>query len=127
MNKNKKNRKGFTIVELVIVIAVIGILATVLVPTFGDVITNAKKSAALQEAKNSYNQYVAEFNYNEGTPAGDMIYKVGGYFVAVDDSAVQSEVKTTYADAQALVEAPEGKTYTWPTEAVGQLIPTIAE
>lgn len=30
----KKNKKGFTIVELVIVIAVIGILAAVLIPTF---------------------------------------------------------------------------------------------
>ena len=29
----KKNKKGFTIVELVIVIAVIGILAAVLIPT----------------------------------------------------------------------------------------------
>ena len=38
----KRNRKAFTIVELVIVIAVIAILATVLVPTFGDVITTAK-------------------------------------------------------------------------------------
>ena len=31
---NKKNRKGFTIVELVIVIAVIGILTAILIPTF---------------------------------------------------------------------------------------------
>ena len=59
MNK-KNNRKGFTIVELVIVIAVIGILATVLVPTFGEVISDAKQKAAMQEAKNLYTQYVAE-------------------------------------------------------------------
>ena len=57
---NKKNRKGFTIVELVIVIAVIGILATVLVPTFGNVISDAKEKSALQEAKNIYTNYVAE-------------------------------------------------------------------
>ena len=44
MNK-KNNRKGFTIVELVIVIAVIAILATVLVPTFGNVIDKAQASA----------------------------------------------------------------------------------
>ena len=57
MNK-KNNRKGFTIVELVIVIAVIGILATVLIPTFGNVIENANKAAALQEAKSIYTNYV---------------------------------------------------------------------
>lgn len=38
--RKKTSRKGFTIVELVIVIAVIAILASVLVPVFGDVISN---------------------------------------------------------------------------------------
>lgn len=47
----KLNKKGFTIVELVIVIAVIAILAAVLIPTFSTVIENANRSAALQEAK----------------------------------------------------------------------------
>ena len=45
-------RRGFTIVELVIVIAVIGILATVLVPTFGDVIQSANQSKDIQTVKN---------------------------------------------------------------------------
>ena len=39
--KNRKAKKGFTIIELVIVIAVIGILAAVLIPTFSGVIDNA--------------------------------------------------------------------------------------
>ena len=34
----KRNKKGFTIVELVIVIAVIAILAAVLIPTFSSLI-----------------------------------------------------------------------------------------
>lgn len=50
--KMKKNKKGFTLVELVIVIAVIAILAAVLIPTFGAIINNANKSAAEQEASN---------------------------------------------------------------------------
>ena len=45
-----KNRKGFTIVELVIVIAVIAILAAVLIPTFSGVIQKANASAAQQQA-----------------------------------------------------------------------------
>ena len=45
-----KNKKGFTIVELVIVIAVIAILAGVLIPTFSGVIQKANESAALQKA-----------------------------------------------------------------------------
>lgn len=48
-----KNKKGFTIVELVIVIAVIAILAAVLIPTFTTVTANARASAALSTAKNA--------------------------------------------------------------------------
>ena len=35
------NKKGFTIVELVIVVAVIAILAAVLIPTFSSIIDRA--------------------------------------------------------------------------------------
>ena len=50
----KLNKKGFTIVELVIVIAVIAILAGVLIPTFATVVEKANKSSAQQQAKNFY-------------------------------------------------------------------------
>lgn len=53
MRKNN-NKKGFTIVELVIVIAVIAILAAVLIPTFSGVIDKAKESGALQKATSLY-------------------------------------------------------------------------
>ena len=55
----KNNRKGFTIVELVIVIAVIGILAGVMIPTISGVIADAKQAALEAEAKNIYTQYLA--------------------------------------------------------------------
>ena len=57
----KLNKKGFTIVELVIVIAVIAILAAVLIPTFSNVIEKANKSAAMQAARNEYEMYLAEY------------------------------------------------------------------
>ena len=48
----KNNKKGFTIVELVIVIAVIAILAAVLIPTFSSIIKKAKISNDTVLAKN---------------------------------------------------------------------------
>jgi type IV pilus assembly protein PilA len=54
------NKKGFTIVELVIVIAVIAILAAVMIPTFSGIVDRANKSAALQEVKNAYTATIAE-------------------------------------------------------------------
>ena len=56
---NKMNKKGFTIVELVIVIAVIAILAGVLIPTFGGIIDKANMSAVQQEAAAAYKEVYA--------------------------------------------------------------------
>ena len=60
----KMNKKGFTIVELVIVIAVIAILSAVMIPTFSGMITKAEDSAAFQEAANIYKAYRFE-NYSD--------------------------------------------------------------
>ena len=49
MNKFKK---AFTLVELVIVIAVIAILAAILIPTFSNVIEKANENADIQLVNN---------------------------------------------------------------------------
>ena len=67
--KKRNSKKGFTLVELVIVIAVIAILASVLIPTFGGIIDKANQNAAMQEARNIYAAYVADFDYVKGADA----------------------------------------------------------
>ena len=56
----RNNKKGFTIVELVIVIAVIAILAAVLIPTFAGIIKKAQESSDVQLAKNFNTALAAE-------------------------------------------------------------------
>ena len=75
----RNNKKGFTIVELVIVIAVIGILAAVLIPTFSGVIADANDAARDQEAKNLYTTYVAKEAQagNDPVSAGYVAVEVG--------------------------------------------------
>ena len=51
MNKMKNNDKGFTLVELVIVIAILAVLALLLVPRIGDYINEARRSADLADAR----------------------------------------------------------------------------
>lgn len=55
--KNTK-KKGFTIVELVIVIAVIGILSAILIPTFSNLVNNAKETKLQADLRNAYTAYV---------------------------------------------------------------------
>ena len=56
----RNNKKGFTIVELVIVIAVIAILAAVMIPTFAGIIDAANDSNLDQAAKNAYTNYLID-------------------------------------------------------------------
>ena len=60
MRKLMKNKKGFTIVELVIVIAVIGILAGVLIPTFSGIVNKANESGSLQKATSAMKTVLAQ-------------------------------------------------------------------
>ena len=80
--KKNNNKKGFTIVELVIVIAVIAILAAVLIPTFANVIEKANQSAAYQEAKNEYTELLAS--------DVDYVTSAGNYLIVVSNNSTEA-------------------------------------
>lgn len=57
LKSKKKKKKGFTLIELVAVLAIIAILSAAFVPKFSNYITEAKKVTVLNEAKNIVTAY----------------------------------------------------------------------
>jgi type IV pilus assembly protein PilA len=60
-NLNKKNQKGFTLIELMIVIAIIGILAAIAIPNFISYRKRSYNTAANSDMKNLYTASQAYF------------------------------------------------------------------
>lgn len=98
----KMNKKGFTIVELVIVIAVIAILAAVMIPTFSGIVDKANKNKALQEVKNAYTATLAN-DMSTADTSDDVVYGAtnaiivvhsNGTIISIDTNGVPSIVES---------------------------------
>ncbi len=69
----KNNKKGFTLIELMIVVAIIGILAAIAIPKFADLINKAKEGStkgALSSVRSALQVYYGD---NEGWFPADTI------------------------------------------------------
>lgn len=109
MKKKNKNRKGFSLVELIVCLVIMAILAAALVPTLIGYINQTKQSNAKNEAATAVNavQTIASsawadpagvYHNNSGGSDITITYTDGAYTFSNDDVAVVkalAEVKGT--------------------------------
>jgi prepilin-type N-terminal cleavage/methylation domain-containing protein len=77
-NRNLKNRKGFTLIELIVVIAILGILAAVLVPQLGGFTDKAKQAQVLSDAAAAATAADALYIEKNAVPTGAEIVSMAG-------------------------------------------------
>lgn len=126
--KKTNRKKGFTIIELVIVIAVIGILAAVLIPTFSNVIENANAAAAKSSARAIFENATIAASMGNVSLNGMIIEsKDGNYKYIVTDGQLEDYEGTAGTNATtvdggwkvymketvSVTVAKAGGSYTW--------------
>lgn len=99
-------KKGFTLIELIVVIAIIGVLAAILVPTMLGYVKKSKVSSANSAASSIYkgiNSALTELD-EEGID-------IGGHFIITwsDSTSAWSVAQEIDADTKTLINTNDGK------------------
>ena len=108
----KNIRQGFTLIELMIVVAIIGILAAIAIPKFADLINKSKEGAtkgALSSVRSAVQVYYGD---NEGWFPADTLASIivnSKYIASIPQAKVPG---TGHGDSAAVDDVTNGGTVT---------------
>ena len=114
MNK-KANKKGFTIMEMLIVVAIIAVLAAIAIPTFSSALEKSKQAADVANVRAAYAEVMVEYLTDDTAipeSKAEFIKKIGTGVLNYEDK-LSYGVGTGNKDITYAASKLEKNTYTW--------------
>lgn len=118
MKKRMKNEKGFTLVELLAVIVILGIILAITIPSVGGIISNAKKDT--HDANMGLFENAARLYYVSGNSANEVSLnklEEEGYLEEIPENPTTDSLY----DSSKKVKNTDGKDFTYEDRSTSDL------
>ena len=129
----RKMQRGFTLIELMIVVAIIGILAAIAVPQYTDYVTRSRRAdgqstllQVAQELERCYTQFSAYNNANCAVVTSGAVSQTspeGYYVIAATGTALSASAFTLTATPQGTQAANDSDCPTLTVNQLGERTP----
>lgn len=105
LKKLRKNKKGFTLAELLIVVAIIGVLVAISIPIFTSQLKKARLATNQANARAAYAAATTQYmlDYADTTPTSEtvnFVYKVSEGTGSFSKDAANADLTAKAADAK---------------------------
>ena len=118
--KKMMNKKGFTLMEMLIVVAIIAVLVAIAIPVFNGALTKSKEAADVANVRAAYAEWQSSIltdNAAIPTDKATFVTKItdgeDGLNYADKLTVENAAGKTTVTYAATKLTGDNGKTYTW--------------